>query len=80
MAHWAAAKGILRHLKGTLSKRIAYNGGQNAIEIYCDADYAGSLDTRRGYLIKIAAGSAPWSSRFQQTVALSTAEAEYVTI
>eukprot|EP00172_Hildenbrandia_rubra_P000619 Plantae.Rhodophyta-Hildenbrandia_rubra.ctg13334.p1 GENE.Plantae.Rhodophyta-Hildenbrandia_rubra.ctg13334~~Plantae.Rhodophyta-Hildenbrandia_rubra.ctg13334.p1 ORF type:complete len:268 (+),score=34.54 Plantae.Rhodophyta-Hildenbrandia_rubra.ctg13334:365-1168(+) len=79
MAHWAAAKGALRHLKGALSRGITYDGEESSIEACCDSGSASDIDSRRsteGFLIKIASGAASWSSRLQQTVALSAAEAE----
>ena len=50
---------------------------------YSDADWAGDADDRKstsGYLFLIAAGPVSWKSRKQSTVALSTAEAEYVAL
>lgn len=48
---------------------------------YCDADYAGDIDTRRtttGYVFLMGDGAVSWCSKLQPTVALSTAEAEYM--
>jgi hypothetical protein len=48
---------------------------------YCDSDWGGCLDTRRsttGYMICINGGVISWSSKRQPTVALSSAEAEYM--
>jgi ribonuclease HI len=81
-AHWAVAKGVLRYLAGTKDYGITYGGiGQIKVIGYCDADYAGDIDTRRsttGYVFTIGGGAVSWSSRRQATVAASTTEAEYM--
>ena len=58
-------------------------GGQNSnahVNIYCDADWASHADRKSvsGYVVTIASGAVAWSSKKQNTVALSTAEAEYI--
>lgn len=78
-SHWQAAKGVLRYIAGTASYGITF-GGLN-LEAYCDADYAGDLDSRRsttGYVFTLGGGAISWSSRLQPTVAASTTEAEYM--
>jgi len=91
-AHWTAAKGVLRYLKGTASLGITFGAGgtssnshtggrSRAVVGYCDADYAGDLDTRRsttGYVFLFNGGAISWNSRRQPTVAASTTEAEYM--
>ena len=80
MAHWKVAKGVLRYLKGSSTKGIVY-GTKRGIEAYCDADFAGDVDSRRsttGWLLKMSGGTISWASRVQPTVALSTTEAEYM--
>ena len=50
---------------------------------YVDADYGGCRDTHRstsGFIFLMAGGVVTWSSKRQATVALSTVEAEYVTM
>jgi Reverse transcriptase (RNA-dependent DNA polymerase) len=80
--HWQAAKGVLRYLNGTSTYGIIF-GGNASLDLmaYCDADYAGDLDSRRsttGYVFILNGGAISWSSRLQQTVAVSTTEAEYM--
>ncbi|GJQ86528.1 hypothetical protein Trydic_g10428 [Trypoxylus dichotomus] len=50
---------------------------------YCDADWGNDLDNRRsvsGYVFISQGGPIAWCTKRQPTVALSTAEAEYVSI
>jgi hypothetical protein len=81
MQHWLAAKGVLRYLNGTIHTGITYGRVVAPLVGYCDADFAGDLDTRRsttGYVFVLNGGAISWSSRRQPTVAVSTAEAEYM--
>lgn len=51
------------------------------LTVYCDADWAGSVDDRRsttGCVILLDGAPVIWLSKKQATVALSTAEAEYM--
>ena len=79
--HWQAARGILRYLSGTADYCITYGPEASGLEAYCDADYAGDIDTRRSttaYAFIMNGGAVSWSSRLQATVAASTTEAEYM--
>ena len=82
-AHWNAAMGVLRYLRSTKDHGVCFGGNRDEREFvgYCDADYAGDLDTRRSttaYVFIYNGGAVSWSSRRQQTVAVSTTEAEYM--
>lgn len=79
--HWSTAKGVLRYLAGTPQLGIVFKPGDGELEGYCDASYADDVDSRRsttGYTFLLGGGAVSWSSRLQPTVALSTAEAEYM--
>ena len=50
---------------------------------YCDADWASDMDERRsctGNVFTLQGGAISWSCKRQQTVALSTTEAEYMAL
>lgn len=50
---------------------------------FCDSDYAGELKERRstsGYVFLLHGGPIAWSSKLQRITALSSSEAEYMTI
>lgn len=83
-SHMTAVKRICRYLKGTINLKLVYTGTNVCEAIgYSDADWASSLDDRHstsGIAFIIAGGTVSWLSKRQATVALSTAEAEYVAL
>lgn len=84
--HWTAVKRIFRYLKKTKNHALTFGGDDDNIRnsdlnFFCDADWANDTSDRKsisGYVTIVAGGAVSWSSKKQQTVALSTAEAEYV--
>nr|ADE10054.1 rve superfamily protein [Tremella fuciformis] len=81
LAHWRAAKHLLRYLRGTSDLALTFDahGGRRALLGWADADWGGCLDTRRsttGYIFNTYGGIVSWKSRRQPTVALSTTQAE----
>ncbi|CAL9019344.1 unnamed protein product [Prunus brigantina] len=82
LKHMGTAKRVLRCIQGTLDYGIAYERGKEAVLIgYCDSDWSGSEDDMRstsGYAFHLGSGVFSWASVKQSSVALSTAEAEYV--
>ena len=84
VAHLSLAKFALRYLKGTASYGLTYNKSPNIVYGFCDGDW-GNLPDRRsisGYCFKLESNSSPvsWRSRKQPTVALSSCEAEFVSL
>ncbi len=81
-SHWMAAKRVLRYLRGTANYGIAFTKSESGECLgYSDADWAGDQEDRSstsGYLFQMAGGPVSWKSRKQESVALSTAEAEYI--
>lgn len=82
--HWTAVKRIMRYLKGTISLKLAFKRSDNHQCIgFSDADWAADVDSRKsctGYLFTRSGAAITWSSKRQPTVALSTAEAEYMAL
>jgi len=81
-ANMIAAKRILRYLQSDKKLGLTYSTtGSPTLEAYADADWGGCHTTRRsttGYIFTLGGAAISWSSKRQQTVALSTAEAEYM--
>lgn len=80
--HWTAVKRIFRYLQGTKNMKLIYTkDGNENITGFCDADWASDVRDRKsctGYIFLLQGGAISWRSQKQQTVALSTAEAEYM--
>ncbi|RVW92930.1 Retrovirus-related Pol polyprotein from transposon RE1 [Vitis vinifera] len=81
-SHLSAIKRILRYLKGTMDIGLWYPKGDNFELIgYSDADFAGCKVERKntsGTCHFLGHSLVSWHSKKQNSVALSTAEAEYI--
>ena len=81
--HYGAAKRILRYLQGTKDYGIWYKPTTTKSKLYgyTDSDWAGSVDDMKstsGYVFTLGSGVFSWASKKQDTVAQSSAEAEYI--
>ncbi|XP_059076124.1 uncharacterized mitochondrial protein AtMg00810-like [Cryptomeria japonica] len=80
--HLVAAKHILRYLRGTVGYGLKYPlKSPITLESYSDADWAGSVKDRKstsGFFFNLGSAVISWACRKQSSVALSTAEAEYI--
>lgn len=82
--HLAAAKHVLRYIKGTLNVGLQFKK-QDSFNLvgYCDSDWAGDKLDRKsitGYVFMLGGTAITWKSTKQQTVALSSTEAEYMAL
>ncbi|XP_021733163.1 uncharacterized protein LOC110699983 [Chenopodium quinoa] len=81
-SHLTAVKRILRYLKGNDDLSLFYPRNDSFdLNSFTDADYAGDLVNRKstsGMVQFLGPCLVSWGSKKQNTVALSTAEAEYV--
>ncbi|KAK3021698.1 hypothetical protein RJ639_046548 [Escallonia herrerae] len=79
--HLDAVYRILRYLKMTPGKGLFFKKGyRKNIDIYCDADWAGSITDRRstsGYCTYVWGNLVTWRSKKQSVVSRSNAEAEF---
>ena len=79
-----AVKRILSYLSKTIDYGIEYTKSDGKLEgFYSDANWAGDHADRRstsGYVFQLANGAITWASRKQNSVALSTCEAEYMAL
>uniref|UniRef100_A0A8R7U2N5 Retrovirus-related Pol polyprotein from transposon TNT 1-94 n=1 Tax=Triticum urartu TaxID=4572 RepID=A0A8R7U2N5_TRIUA len=78
-----APRGGSRTAKGIIFTRMTAARGINPLKLqgFTDADWQGDLDDRKstsGYLFTLAGGAISWSRKKQDSVALSSMEAEYI--
>lgn len=84
--HLRAAKRCLRYLSGTASHSLIFGANADtapAVEAFTDSDWANDKADRRsitGTIIKCFGSTVSWLSKKQKTVALSSAEAEYMSL
>lgn len=81
--HWIAAKRVLRYLKGTQHLKLTFKKTDANIIGHCDADWATDTEDRRscsGYVFTFQGAAISWCSKKQPTIALSTTEAEYMSL
>ena len=85
--HWAAAKRVLRYLKGTAERGLEFgrptetslSGSDVHVTAYADASFGtGGTDGKSttGWYCMIAGDTISWASKKQSNVALSSCEAE----
>ena len=83
--HLAAAKRILRYLKGTMNFCLMYNRGDRDLTItgYSDSEFSGDINNRKstsGQIFFMGGLPITWNSVKQRVVALSTCDAEYIAV
>ena len=82
--HLDALLQVFQYLKSTTLLGLSYkrqNHHDLQLQGWCDADYNSDKDTRHsttGYVFTIASGAISWKSKKQNTVALSSTEAEFI--
>jgi hypothetical protein len=78
--HFAAMLDVIGYVGATADRGISYGRSDVAVKIWCDANFAACMDTRRswsGWVVVCFGGPASWESCKQPTAAASTMEAEY---
>ncbi|CAM9826896.1 unnamed protein product, partial [Heterosigma akashiwo] len=86
--HMAAAKQVLRYLKGTVDRGLVYKRGglkdiRKGLVAFSDSDWASDPDDRKsttGMAIFLGLCLVMWKSLKQPLVGLNTAESEYIAL
>lgn len=81
-----SAKHVLKYLKGTMTYGLTFRKSDESVQLqgFCDSDWGSSEDRKSisGYCFQLH-NDGPlisWRSKKQQTVALSSCEAEYMAL
>lgn len=86
--HWVAAKRVLRYLAGTIDRGLVFQGnlGMNLVAA-ADSDWAGGWKSTEegtrstsGYVVTIAGAVVACKTKRQASTALSSCEAEYMSL
>ena len=81
-SHLAAVKRIIRYVNGTADYGIWFTKDTNiSLAGFSDADWAGNVDDRKstsGGCFYLGNNMVSWYSKKQNSISLSTAEAEYI--
>ncbi len=79
--HMHAMYRVMQYLLNTSSLGITYERKNGiALEEYADSGYGSNEDCRRsttGYVIMLGKAAVQWKSQLQNTISLSSSEAEY---
>lgn len=79
--HWSAALRVVRYLKGAPGQGILLSSKDDlTLTVYCDADWSGCPLSRRSLsacVVMLGGSPIAWKTKKQDTVAMSSAEAEY---
>ena len=74
----------MRYLKGNANLGLQFTGKYEQASFgYSVSDFAGDMEDKRstsGYIFKYSGTELSWQNKKQTSVALSTAEAEYVAL
>ena len=80
--HWTVAKHILRYLAGTVDYGLDYTRFDGVGLVgFTDSNWAGSVSNRKstsGCCFNLGSAVVSWFSKKQNSVSLSSAEAEYM--
>jgi hypothetical protein len=80
--HWIVAKHFLRYIRGTINYGLKYTISSDVqLHGFTDSDWVGSAEERKstsGMCFILGSAMISWSSSKQNSVALDTAEEEYM--
>jgi hypothetical protein len=83
LAHYRATQYVLRYIHSTHDFGLVYDTQPSTLTAFCDASFNSCPDTCRsctGYCFLYNGALISWQSKMQSVVAISTAEAEYMSI
>jgi hypothetical protein len=82
--HLVVAKYVMRYLKGTIDYGLSYDGDHDfTLSGYTNADWARSVSDRKissKCCFSLGSSMISWKSRKKYSIALSTAESEYIAV